>query len=416
MSDIWLRRSAWGISIFALLMLSVSAAMLFLAPDHSSLTWLENQVKAVVTLGAPILGLIIVTRQPRQRIGWLWIIYGMVVGLRTLGHAIYFLGGSQPTGYSPLEIFFLWSTEAANFVGFACLILLMLWFPDGKLLSRRWRILYIWLFLAIIVAFMGLFTVGSNWNGGVAAGGIVIDNPYGWLPSNQQFIFGFSAFLSIVLIMILAAISLIFRYRSAGQLVRLQLRWYVFGGSLLVALNFFPVFFIAETQIESGFNLILYILSFSAIVPLYLAVGIAILRYRLYDFDVIIRKTMVYTVLTGLLALVYFGTVILLQTIVGQSTEEQSPLIIVISTLVIAALFAPLRQLVQAFIDRRFFRKKYDAQQVLAQFAQTARDETDMEVLTAELVHVVQETMQPEHVSVWLHSNNLHPSTQNMLE
>jgi len=107
-------------------------------------------------------------------------------------------------------------------------------------------------------------------------------------------------------------------------------------------------------------------------------------------------------VLTGLLALIYLGTVIILQAIIGRTAGEQSPLVIVLSTLLIAALFNPLRQRVQTAVDRRFFRKKYDAQQVLTQFAATARDETDVQVLTAELAHVVQETMQPETVTLWL--------------
>jgi predicted component of type VI protein secretion system len=129
--------------------------------------------------------------------------------------------------------------------------------------------------------------------------------------------------------------------------------------------------------------------------------AVAVLRYRLYDIDLIIRKTVQYGVLTAVLALVYFGTIILLQSLVGQAMGEQSPIIIVLSTLLIAAMFNPLRRRVQTAVDRRFYRQKYDAQQVLAQFAQTARDETDMEALTDELVRVVQETMQPESMAVW---------------
>jgi hypothetical protein len=125
------------------------------------------------------------------------------------------------------------------------------------------------------------------------------------------------------------------------------------------------------------------------------------LRYRLFDIDIIIRKTAVYGLLTILLALVYFGSVILLQTLFGEFLGEQSTIILVVSTLLIAALFSPVRRWLQNAIDRRFYRSKYDAQQVLARFAQVARSETDLENLSAELLTVLTETLQPQSVGLW---------------
>jgi hypothetical protein len=134
-----------------------------------------------------------------------------------------------------------------------------------------------------------------------------------------------------------------------------------------------------------------------------ITVGFAVLRYRLYDIDLIIRKTLVYGALSATLGLVFFGGVALLQRVFGGITgTEDSPVAIVISTLMIAALFSPLRRRIQDFIDRRFYRQKYNAEQALADFTATARNETDLDALSSKLVEVVSQTMQPERVTVWL--------------
>ncbi|MCB0251515.1 MAG: hypothetical protein KDI07_23295, partial [Anaerolineae bacterium] len=176
-----------------------------------------------------------------------------------------------------------------------------------------------------------------------------------------------------------------------------QIKWLLVGlaaTALMVAAGLLLVFI---PRIAFGGLLV----NAAPILPV-LAIGFAMLRYRLYDVDLVIRRTLAYTLITAVLLLVYFGSVTLLTSVFSRITGQQSALAIVISTLLIAALFNPLRRRVQDWIDRRFFRSKYDAQQVLAQFAVVARDETDLDALTAELLRVVQETMQPEHVSIWL--------------
>jgi hypothetical protein len=181
-------------------------------------------------------------------------------------------------------------------------------------------------------------------------------------------------------------------------IARAQLYWVALG--LVLGLGVMNAIMLIALVYFEGFNENLnFILWLPVLFPISLA--IAITRYRLFDIDVIIRKTLQYGVLSAMLALVYFGSVVLLQTLFGPVMGD-SPLLLVLSTLLIAAIFSPLRRRVQDFIDRRFYRKKYDAAQVLARFAQTAQDEVEMERLLAALVGVVEETIQPDQVGVWL--------------
>jgi len=197
------------------------------------------------------------------------------------------------------------------------------------------------------------------------------------------------------------AVVQVYRQKQ-NRVVRAQVSWVALGIAVSIGGTLVSYLWQWFSQSPNVDNTLTAIISWPVTLALPVCLSIAILRYRLFDIEVIIRKTLQYAVLTGLLALVYFGLIVLLQTLFGRATGEQSPVIIVVSTLAIAALFTPLRRRVQDGIDRRFFRQKYDAQQVLADFARTARDETDLDELLAELERVVGETMQPERVSVWL--------------
>jgi hypothetical protein len=205
-------------------------------------------------------------------------------------------------------------------------------------------------------------------------------------------------------------LSQIYRYRKVSTIEeRQQTKWVVFAISILIGVTIVGEI---ELMLNSGlvfetparfyydfFNALIGILV-PALIPL--SIGISILRYRLWDIDVIIRRTLVYGALTLSLALVFLGTVTLLQALFSAVSGQRSAVSVVVSTLLIAALFSPLRRRIQNDIDRRFFRKKYNAEQAIERFAAAARQQTDLDQLSTELLAVVAETMQPESVSLWL--------------
>ncbi len=200
-----------------------------------------------------------------------------------------------------------------------------------------------------------------------------------------------------------AVLSLVLRFRRSQGQLRQQIKWLAYF--LAVAFGTQMVFFelpgaLFDPQVLDSlayaFILIVVFLGYPVVI------GIAILRYRLYDIDVIIRRTLVYALVTGALALIYIGSIIMLQRIFIGITGQESTVAIVVSTLLIAALFNPVRSRVQTLIDRRFYRRKYDAESILAQFGTVARDEVNLEALTSELLVAVNETVQPTTTSLWL--------------
>jgi hypothetical protein len=211
----------------------------------------------------------------------------------------------------------------------------------------------------------------------------------------------------LVIAFVGAAASVVVRFRRSRGVERLQLKWFVYvtvvlvGGSILTSV----------IGVATGLRWLeqfSFVLSMVALVGLPITVGIAIFRYRLYEIDVVINRTLVYGPLTALLVLFYLAGVVSLQYVFWALTGQESQIAIVASTLLIAALFNPLRRRIQSFIDRRFYRRKYDARKTLEAFSAKLRDETDLNALSDDLVGVVRETMQPAHVSLWLRSDPAH--------
>jgi hypothetical protein len=269
--------------------------------------------------------------------------------------------------------------------------LLMLLFPTGRAPSPRWRFL-VWtvLLFGALGLIAGPFVPGGS-------GFAPIENPLGaqGVAGRVAFVLAIGGVIVVLATVPFAALSLVFRFRRAGGIERQQIKWFAYAAVLLV-LIFLMEFFYEPPGAWDAVVETLPLLGLCA------AIGVAILRHRLYDIDRVINRTLVYGALTVSLALVYLGSVVALRGLMFGFTGQSSQLVIVASTLAIAALFNPLRRRIQDFVDRRFYRKKYDAARVLAVFSTKLRDETDLEQLNAELLSVVRGTMQPEHVSLWL--------------
>jgi hypothetical protein len=384
---------AWSLWVVTLLLLpGIVVEIYFTWTGPTDIPFVVGFV--AVQLGAATAGAIISSRLPRNAVGWIFLGIGLLLGLLFAAGAYASLGLDVDQGS------FLPGSRIAAWVGswifipaaFGLPMFLLLLFPDGRFVSKRWRLAG-WV-LGVLVVFA---TASKALKPGRIAPGL--DNPFA--PG------GVAGELLIVLDRVTDAIALpAFALAVAGLVIRLwrsrgverqQLKWFAFSAALVGAGLGSSVFLPSKGAADLAF-----LVGLLALAGLPVAAGIAILQYRLYDIDLIVNRALVYGPLTATLVVVYVGSVVMLQYVLQVLTGGGSQLAIVVSTLLIAALFNVLRRRIQAFIDRRFYRRKYDAQKTLAAFSQQLRDETDLDVLGADLVALVRTTIQPEHVSLWL--------------
>jgi hypothetical protein len=403
----WLAWSLVAISL-ALLLGGIALARTTGSIDPELPSGSVGDAVSVVLVLATVLtfsmvGAIVASRHPRNPIGWIFCTMGLVVGFGTLasGYAEYWLtsgSGSQSLGETAAWFASWWWTLLV----FVPTTFLLLLFPDGRLPSPRWRPVAWCAGLGITA-----FVVGFALDAGPLGDFPMVANPYG-VGSPVVRVVAVAAALVVGVCMVASAISVIVRARRAGRVERQQIKWLAYGGAVVVGTIFVGgVISIWSVTISIAVITV-------ALLGLPISTGIAIVRYRLYEIDLIINRTLVYGSLTGTLALVYFGGVATTQAIFrGLTGQEQQPqLAVVVSTLVIAALFNPLRRRIQGFIDRRFYRRKYDAAKTLEAFSAKLRDETDLDALSDDLVGVVRETMQPAHVSLWLRPDTVSKGQQ----
>jgi hypothetical protein len=359
---------AWSLAGLCVVLFVASVPLLVLTRSaHIPSSWEANLTVGKLLGGAlflifPLVGALIASRRPRNAIGWILLAEGLL--WMFLGVTDYYgLYGVARPGSVPFPVGvaavnnFMW-VPAVGLLGTYVFLL----FPDGRLPSRRWR-------------------------------------PLAWLSGTV---------ITLVSICVGLAPGALQNRRSRGE-ERQQIKWIAFAASFVGLLYLIAMvcafIFPSGAWFQAGSPLWLDLLGYAALISFTLvpiAVGFAVFRYRLYEIDIIINRALVYGSLTAMLALVYLCTVVVLQYLFRALTGQESQLAVVASTLAIAALFNPLRRRIQALVDRRFYRNKYDARRTLEEFSVKLRDETDLGALSNNLLTVVRDTMQPEHASLWL--------------
>jgi hypothetical protein len=427
----WLAWSLWAACVT---IIALSLLLDFLTPSIGLPTGLRPEpsiavLTGILSLAYPTVGALIVSRLPANPIGWIFCGMGLLFAVRpfSVTYADYALLVNPAL---PGEEYVAWFCSWEWFALPTLAIFLVLVFPDGRLLSRKWRIVTWCVLLGAALTALA----DALWPGNLNDFPLV-ENPFGVLGViggglTTYFLFAAIKFFGTMLLLLslfAALISLMVRLHRARGDERQQIKWFmytavpltVFGSvlNLNLVIIAFSTTFLSQTVSLLPSNLSYYAIdNVATLAGLFVPVFtyVAILKYRLYDIDLVINRALVYGSLTALLALIYFGGVTATQAIVQALTsqEELPQLVVVVSTLVIAALFNPLRRRIQSFIDRRFYRRKYDARKTLEAFSAHMREETDLEALSDDLVGVVSETMQPAHVSLWLRPDTVPKSEQ----
>ena len=337
-----------------------------------------------------VVGALILYRSDGNRVGWVMTGIGVALLLSGLLDALA-NGGSVVAGAVGGAIWLTW---------FVLLGLLVFWFPDGKPASQRWGLL-VWLGVPIgllvasyVVA--GEICLSANDDGECLEWAV---NPIGisWLPNPEFGPLATVGYMFLALFVILSTASLVSRYVNAHHLQRQQIKWFAFAVCTLIVVTIVQETMAGLTPLP---GVVLDVLWGATVLGLPVAIGVAVLRYRLYDIDRIVSRTVTYLLVVGLLGLVFVGLV----TLIGSMAPSDSDLAIAASTLAVAALFNPLRRRVQAAIERRFNRARYDAWKVTDAFARSLRNRVDPDDVAAGWRDAVTETMQPESAGVWIRS------------
>jgi hypothetical protein len=379
-------RLAWV--LFAVSVLVVAVSGLFVLSGHNSGSDLLLALPLFVVTYSGV-GALIASRHPTNAIGWIFLAIGLTAGIEPFSVAYV----THPS-LLPGRQWAAWLAEWVIVLGFGFIPFVLLLFPDGTVLTRRWRAAAWFNAMAIAILMFGLaFTPRLIHEEGPAP----IENPLGIsLLKGTIFSDEGVGWLLFPIALVLATVSYILRFRRSRGILRMQLKWFALAG-LIVLVSW--LFLMVTWQTALGGAALGAVIV--AMLTLPVAVGIAILQHRLYDIDVIINRTLVYGVLTVVLGIAYFLGV----TLVGlflRPVTGQSHLGVAISTLAIAGLFRPARARVQQLIDRRFYRTRYNAQRALDGFTSQLREEIDIDALGKALLGVVTETMQPTHASLWL--------------